>query len=89
MIVTGRTVRPSNLAERRLLLSVGVRHLRVPRSQNPYAVARRLSRLASGSDLSELRKLVASTRRPPWPGPFPIPSPDLDEPERWPVHADG
>jgi hypothetical protein len=54
---------------------------------NPYAVARQLARLAKGGDLTELRKLVASTRRPPCPGPFPIPSPDLDEPERWPIHA--
>lgn len=87
MRINGRILRPSNLSERRLLLSVGAQHVRVPRSMNPYAVARQLARLAKGGDLTELRKLVASTRRPPCPGPFPIPSPDLDEPERWPLHV--
>jgi hypothetical protein len=86
MRITGRTVRPSTLAERRLLLSVGVTCVRVPRSENPYAVARRLARLARSGDAAELRKL-ATINRPPPPYPFPIPTPDLDGPPRWPVHA--
>ena len=86
MIVNGRTVRPSTLAERRLLLSGGVTHVRVPRSQNPYAVARRLGRLAKG-EVAELRKLLATIHQAPRPNPMPIPTPDLDEPDPWPIHA--
>lgn len=81
MRVNGRTLRPSTLAERRLLLSVGLTSIRVPRSQNPFAVARRLARLATQPE--ELRKLT-TTDRPPRPCPFPIPTPDL-EPKPWPL----
>ena len=40
MRITGRILRPSTLAERRLLLSIGQPIVRVPRGVNPYLVAR-------------------------------------------------
>ena len=83
MRVNGRTLRPSTLAERRMLLAAGLTSVRVPRSQNPYAVARRLARLAQQP--GELSKLT--TDRPPRPFPFPIPLPDLEPPARPPVHV--
>jgi hypothetical protein len=50
MRIQGRTLRPSNLAERRLLLSsLGTQTLRVPRKTNPYLLARRLERAAKGN----------------------------------------
>ena len=50
MRIQGRTLRPSNLAERRLLLSsLGTQTLRVPRKVNPYFLARKLERAAKGS----------------------------------------
>jgi len=50
MRIQGRTLRPSNLAERRLLLSsLGTQTLRVPRKANPYLIARRLERAAKGN----------------------------------------
>lgn len=85
MRVCGRAIRPSTLAERRLLLAAGVTHIRVPRSKNPYAVARRLPRLANSGDVAELRNLANLTDRPQRPFPNPLPSPLPDEP--WPVHA--
>jgi hypothetical protein len=50
MRIQGRTLRPSNLAERRLLLSLGSPALRVPRAANPYLIARRLERAARGNN---------------------------------------
>ncbi len=50
MRIIGRTLRPSNLSERRLLLSsIGTQVVRVPRKTNPYLIARRLERAAKGS----------------------------------------
>ena len=67
-VTSGRLVRPSNLAERRLLLSLGIVVLRVPRKTNPYLVARRLERAArcEGDDVVLLRSLVgpAATHDP-------------------------
>ena len=59
-VTGGRLIRPSNLAERRLLLSLGIVVLRVPRGTNPYVVARRLERAArrDSEDLVSLRDLV-------------------------------
>ena len=59
-VTSGRLVRPSNLAERRLLLSLGIVVLRVPRRMNPYLVARRLERAArcDGDDVVLLRCLA-------------------------------
>jgi len=51
MRIQGRTLRPSNLAERRLLLSsLGTQALRVPRTANPYLLARRIERAAKGNN---------------------------------------
>jgi len=63
-VTSGRLIRPSNLAERRLLLSLGIVVLRVPRGTNPYIVARRIERAAryDSEDLVLLRDLVH--RRP-------------------------
>ncbi len=82
MRITGRVIRPSNLAERRLLLSMGVDHVRVPRSMNPYAVARRLSRLTAGGDEMQLLRRLINRPTPPHPWPLPVPPPD-----HVPVHA--
>jgi hypothetical protein len=78
MRIHGRILRPSNLAERRILLGLGVSFLRVPRSENPYQVARRLRRLALGAtpDLVLVRRLAARMHAPP----EPRPSPDVDVP---------
>ncbi len=59
-VTRGRLVRPSNLAERRLLLSLGIIILRVPRKTNPYLIARRLERAArcEGADMALLRTLL-------------------------------
>jgi hypothetical protein len=59
-VTNGRLIRPSNLAERRLLLSLGLVVLRVPRGTNPYVIARRLERAARRDceDLILLRDLV-------------------------------
>jgi hypothetical protein len=86
MRINGRTLRPSNLAERRLLLSLGTAALRVPRNMNPFTVARRLRRAARGeSDEHALaRELAAKMKKNP--EGVPAPSPDLDLPE--PVSPD-
>ena len=80
MRVNGRTLRYSTLAERRMFKSVGIDALRVPRSLNPYAVARQLSRLATNQ---VLQKLVARAKvqHPPVQGPG-VDTPDTAE------HAD-
>ncbi len=81
MRINGRTLRPSNLAERRLLLSFGTDALRVPRDMNPFTVARRLRRAARGNspDHDFARGLAAKPRKNL--GDVPIPSPDADLPE--------
>ena len=68
MRICGRVLRPSDLQERRFLLGqLGVTALRVPRTENPYAVARRLRRLAHerGDDVMYLRSLARRTQGPP------------------------
>jgi hypothetical protein len=70
--INGRTIRPSTLAERRLLLSLGTPTLRVPRQHNPYIVARRLARAARGDspDVLFVRDVVSNHKpRPPRPSP--------------------
>lgn len=59
--IRGRIIRPSSLAERRLMLSLGLSTtLRVPRSENPFSVARRLKRVAHNEspDVDYLRRLA-------------------------------
>ena len=86
MRVNGRMLRPSTLAERRLLFSLGTSTLRVPRSMNPFTVARRLGRAAKGvtPDHDFARDLVFRMKKNP--GDVPTPSPDIDRPE--PVQPD-
>jgi hypothetical protein len=81
MRVNGRTLRPSTMAERRLLISLGTAALRVPRTMNPFTVARRLRRAAKGvtPDHDFARDLAAKMKKTP--GEVPSPSPDLDRPE--------
>ena len=59
-VTSGRVVRPSNLAERRLMLRFGAEVIRVPRCQNPYIVARKLERAArsDGADVACIMQLV-------------------------------
>jgi hypothetical protein len=61
MRIQGRQLRPSNLAERRILKALGVDVLRVPRKLNPFAVARHIRKLAvgTGGNLPELRAMLA------------------------------
>jgi hypothetical protein len=82
MRICGRVLRPSTLAERRLLLGqLGTNSIRVPRSQNIFAIARRIERyLKKNDDVVFLKKLAAPKRSVP-----PIP-PDVDSPE--PVTGD-
>lgn len=77
MRVNGRLLRPSTLAERRLLKGFGIDSLRVPRSHNPYAVARQIQRLARGStaELQIIREVIEQDRRRPPSLPFPWPNP--------------
>ena len=83
--ITGRTIRPSSLAERRILLSLGSPTLRVSRRQNVYVVARRLARAARGDtpDLMFVRD-VATGHKPPHPRPGEKP---LRGSKGGPVHA--
>lgn len=46
MVTHGRRIYPTNLVERRLLLSLGSNPLYVPRGLNPFVIARRLTRAA-------------------------------------------
>jgi hypothetical protein len=57
MRIQGRFLRPSNLAERRVLKALGTDVLRIPRKLNPFAVARHIRKIASGTggNLPELR----------------------------------
>ena len=75
MRVNGRTLRPTTLAERRLLAAFGHSDLRVPRGCNAFVAARRLSRLAryQGPDGEFLRHLLAIQSKPVVPEPNPAP----------------
>ena len=81
MKVNGRVLRPTTLAERRLMLSFGFPQIRVPRGNNPFIIARRLGRLAKLGcpDGQFVRDLFKRLPTPfPWPGP--VPEPDTDRP---------
>lgn len=61
MRINGRLLRPSSLAERRCMLSLGLSTtFRCPRSINPYALARKLRRLAqsNSTDADYMRQLA-------------------------------
>jgi hypothetical protein len=66
MRIQGRCLRPSNLAERRVLKSLGLDLLRVPRRLTPFAVARQVKKVAlgTGGDLPALRTLLSKSARP-------------------------
>jgi hypothetical protein len=73
MRITGRILRPSNLAERRLLKSLGFDFIRVSRAFNPYAVARLVKRVTAGG--ADVQKLKAIATKKPGPGFGPISPP--------------
>jgi hypothetical protein len=54
MRIQGRTLRPSTLEERRLLLTLGLDKLRVQRGTNPFALVRKIQKVARGSRLEML-----------------------------------
>ena len=60
MRIQGRNLRPSTLAERRVLKTLGVDMLRVHRGLNPFMIARHIRKLATGrnGDLPALRALL-------------------------------
>ena len=68
MRINGRLLRPSSLAERRTMLSLGLTSaFRCPRSENPFSLARKLRRLAAGvtSDAEYLRRIAAKKKKLP------------------------
>ena len=78
MRIQGRLLRPSTLAERRVLTSLGVDALRVPRRLNPFAVARHIRKLAGGSgDWARLRQSLR----------LPKPTPELPDSTSEPTDA--
>lgn len=79
MRIKGRLLLPATLAQRRFLLgTLGVEALRVPRSQNAFAVARRLRRLVERcDDVTFFKNLVRRAKKNV---PL-VPSPDVDMPE--------
>jgi hypothetical protein len=66
MRIQGRCLRPSNLAERRVLKTLGLDSLRVRRGLNPFAVARLVKKIAvgTGGNLPALRTLLQRNARP-------------------------
>jgi hypothetical protein len=80
MRILGRTLRASDLRERRVLIALGVDPtvgLRVPRSENPFAVARTIKRLARDNDDVMFLKMVVRKNQ----SHEPKPSPEVDQPE--------
>ena len=67
MRIQGRNLRPSTLAERRVLKTLGVDMLRVHRGLNPFMIARHIRRLATGrnGDLPALRTLLEKKNNTP------------------------
>ena len=65
MRIQGRLLRPENLAERRVLKSLGIDHIRVPRRLNPFAVARLVRRLSfGGTDMPKLQRMLRTRPAP-------------------------
>jgi len=67
MRIQGRNLRPSTLAERRVLKTLGFDMLRVHRGLNPFMVARHIRKLATGrsGDLPALRMLLQKKNNKP------------------------
>ena len=80
MRINGRLLRPSSLAERRTMLSLGLTTtFRCPRCENPYAVARRLRRLAEGKDTdTHFLRQLGQKKTPPMPAELPDSRSDED-----------
>ncbi len=86
MRILGRTLRASDLRERRVLIALGVDPavgLRVPRSENPFAVARTIKRLARDNEDVQFLKMIARKNKPH----EPRPSPEVDHPAPYPDAA--
>jgi hypothetical protein len=72
MRINGRWLRPSTLGERRIMLSLGLGiAFRVGRKENPFALARIISRMSSPrtAEVARLRDVAAQQgpRLPPRP----------------------
>ena len=68
MRIQGRVLRPSTLAERRVLKSFGLDFVRVPRRRNPFGVARLIRRISfGGPDLPKLKVLLGKRLASPVP----------------------
>lgn len=82
--IIGRTLRPGCMQSRRLFLgTLGVAFIRVPRSKNPFALARTIERyLKKNDDLLGIRSIVKR------PVPVPPRSPARDVPEPLMDNAD-
>jgi hypothetical protein len=65
MRISGRILRPSSLSERRILKSLGLDFIRVPRRTNPFAVARRIQRMSKNGELLGLKAMLAKPAVPP------------------------
>ena len=70
MRLRGRILRPSTLAERRLMTALGVDFIKVPRQHNPFIVARRFAR-AARCDTPDHRFIRSIVPSPPQPSPEP------------------
>ena len=81
MRITGRILRPSNLVERRLLMSLGVDYIRVSRAFNPYAGARLVKRITAGSTDIQKLKVICSKKPGPGFGPISPPPPPPQLPD--------
>jgi hypothetical protein len=81
MRIQGRCLHASNLAERRVLKTLGVDFVRVPRKHNPFAIARCVRKLAAGrGDLQALKAMLAKPPVPPsLPDSTTEPRPDADQ----------
>jgi len=81
MRIQGRNLRASSLAERRVLKSLGVDCLKVPRRINPFMIARQVRKIAAGTggNLPELRAMLKKHERPAAPAlPDSTPEPRTD-----------
>jgi hypothetical protein len=76
MRIQGRVLRPATLAERRLLKTFGLDHVRCSRRTNPFALGRLIRRISlGGGDMPRLQKML---RRPT---PLPAPPPPCQHPD--------
>lgn len=91
MRICGRLLRPSTLAERRVLKALGLDCLRVPRAHNPFAIARHVARLARGAvpEFKIVREIVEEDRRrrPLLPVPDPLVPDPMQPGSPWCPHA--